>query len=120
MSRRPPKTTKSAKRSKGAHRHGRSSPPEVEIIYGRHPVLAALRNPSRVHRTLILTPEGRELLKQSFSSEVTALIAMATITSRFELDRMAPPGATHQGLLLETEPLPAPHIDDLCVGNAGD
>ena len=111
MARKHPKNERSEGRRGGPRRERRAGP---DLIYGTHAVLAALKNPARQHRRLMVTEESRALLDRAFTPEVAALIAGASVASRAELARLVPPGATHQGLILETEPLPPVHIEDLC------
>lgn len=112
MARRQPKKDRSEARG-GARRRGNRT--GADIIYGTHAVLAALQNPARSHRKLMLTEESRSLLERDFPPDVATLIASASFASRAELARLVPPGATHQGIILETEPLPSVHIEDLCA-----
>jgi 23S rRNA (guanosine2251-2'-O)-methyltransferase len=83
-------------------------------IYGRHAVAAALANPARRWRRLAVL-SGHE-------AEAQALIAAAAAIRRGEgepvrmleggaLAALLPPGAVHQGLALEAEPLPAADLD---------
>jgi 23S rRNA (guanosine2251-2'-O)-methyltransferase len=85
-------------------------------IYGRHAVAAALANPDRRWRCLLaLAPQ---------SQEAHALAAAARapwqgggepvrIVEREALAAILPPGAVHQGLAIEVEPLEAADLDDV-------
>lgn len=86
-------------------------------LYGRHPVVAALANPRRCWRRLAALA-GQE-------DEARALVAAAAARRRHHaddavlvLDRgrfaaMLPPGAVHQGLAIEVEPLPPTMLEDV-------
>ena len=85
-------------------------------LYGRHTVVAALANPERVWRRLVVLA-GEE-------TDAAALAAEARAERRGEgeavqvLDRPAmaallPDGAVHQGWALEVEPLVPPDLDDV-------
>ncbi len=79
---------------------GRLDPDQV--LWGRHPVLAALANPSREGRgRLFATPDrADELMREGLlqGREVERIEAR-------ELDRLLPPGAVHQGLAFKVAPL---------------
>ena len=85
-------------------------------LYGRHAVAAALANPERVWRRLVVLA-GEE-------AEAATLAATARAARRVDseplqlLDRAAlaallPEGAVHQGWALEVEPLVPPDLDDV-------
>jgi 23S rRNA (guanosine2251-2'-O)-methyltransferase len=83
--------------------------PMTDIIYGVHPVEAALSNPKRRLRRLWLTRNGHERLKMSFAT----LPLEPEIVHPRELDRKLEPGAVHQGIVLEADPLPSPALDEI-------
>ncbi len=85
-------------------------------LYGRHAVAAALANPERRWRRLVVLA-GHE-------NEATALVAGARAARRGSgaaisvLDQsgfaaILPRHAVHQGLALEVEPLPEPDLEDV-------
>lgn len=76
-------------------------------LYGSHPVEAALRNPQRKILRLLATDNAARRLGEVLSARQ---IAHEPTTPR-ELDRILGSEAVHQGLLLETEPLPEPNIE---------
>jgi 23S rRNA (guanosine2251-2'-O)-methyltransferase len=107
---------------KGSYRHRVKEAPRPgsdragRWLYGRHAVAAALANPERVWRRLIVLA-GEE-------AEAEARLATARASRRGDgeplraLDRAAleallPGGAVHQGWALEVEPLVPPDLDDL-------
>jgi len=81
-------------------------------IYGVHPVLAALGNPARNIESLLITSELWDRIGESMPSGMSA----PSIVTRAELDRRLPPGAVHQGIALQTEPLPPADLDVLLSG----
>jgi 23S rRNA (guanosine2251-2'-O)-methyltransferase len=82
---------------------------DAVILYGWHTVTAALRNPARRFRKLIVTENALRRLKED---GITPPVTPA-VTRPDEIDRMLTPDAVHQGLLAEADPLPSPGIEDL-------
>jgi 23S rRNA (guanosine2251-2'-O)-methyltransferase len=78
-------------------------------IYGWHTVTAALRNPARPIRRLLATENAARRL----SEEGIAPPAKLEIVRPSAIAERLLPDAVHQGLYLETDPLPAPAIEDL-------
>ncbi len=76
-------------------------------LYGLHAVAAALANPKRRLRRLVATAEGAAKLAQM------APAAAPDLLDRPALERLLPPGAVHQGLIVEAAPLPAPRLDQI-------
>lgn len=82
---------------------------ERVVLYGWHPVVEALDNPARPVLTLLATENGLRRLSERFPGRDL----QAQIVRPSEIDRLLTPDAVHQGLYLETEPLPAPALDAL-------
>lgn len=94
-----------------APREKRSPPPweggdgdadGVVLLYGIHPVEAALANPARVIAKLYLTENAENRMQ-------AALAARGVTAERVhprDLDKRLGEDTVHQGVLLETEPLP--------------
>jgi 23S rRNA (guanosine2251-2'-O)-methyltransferase len=77
------------------------------ILYGWHTVTAALRNPARqIHRLLATENAARRLAEEGITLR-PVLVRPDSIAERLL------PEAVHQGLYLETDPLPAPAIEEL-------
>ena len=97
--------------------------PRADLIYGFHPVLAALANPARRKQRLLLTREaGKSLGKHPGAPGLTALDngKMDCLTvNRQGIDAVLPPGAVHQGVVLECDPLPAPSLEEACAPGSG-
>ena len=79
------------------------------VMYGWHTVTAALRNPARRLRKLLATENAaRRLADEGVTSPITPeLVRPSAIAERLT------PDAVHQGLYLETDPLPSPAVEDL-------
>jgi 23S rRNA (guanosine2251-2'-O)-methyltransferase len=79
------------------------------ILYGWHTVAAALANPQRHIRKLMLTENAaRRLADENIAIPVTPEIVRPAL-----IDQRLGPDAVHQGLLAEADPLPSPDIDTL-------
>jgi 23S rRNA (guanosine2251-2'-O)-methyltransferase len=86
-----------------------SSPDGPVILYGWHTVAAALANPQRQIRKLLLTENAaRRLADDKIDIKVTPEIVRPSV-----IDQRLGPDAVHQGLLAEAEPLPSPDIETL-------
>jgi 23S rRNA (guanosine2251-2'-O)-methyltransferase len=72
------------------------------VIYGWHAVTAALRNPARPVRKLLATENAALRLADEGLTVTPVVVRPAAIAERLM------PDAVHQGLYLETEPLPSP------------
>ena len=79
------------------------------ILYGWHPVKAALENPARHIRRLLATENAvRRLGEEQVPLRVEPeLVRPQTIAQRLS------PDALHQGLLVEADPLPSPALEDI-------
>ena len=87
----------------------RRPPDGPVILYGWHPVRAALENPARRIRRLLATENAvRRLAEERVPLPVEPeLVRPQAIAQRLS------PDALHQGLLAEADPLPSPEIEDL-------
>jgi 23S rRNA (guanosine2251-2'-O)-methyltransferase len=92
-----------------AWRDREASPDGPVILYGWHTVAAALNNPQRHIRKLMLTENAaRRLADEKIALSVTPEIVRPAL-----IDARLGPDAVHQGLLAEADPLPSPDIDEL-------
>src|SRR6266699_1729187 len=92
-----------------ARRDREAGPDGPVILYGWHTVSAALANPQRTVRKLLLTENAaRRLADDNIDTRVTPEIVRPSL-----IDQRLGPDAVHQGLLAEADPLPAPDIDTL-------
>ncbi len=119
---------RSAQKSALQTSKGASKGAQSELIYGFHPVLAALRNAARHKQRLMLTKEA----KKSLANEVAELSALPNTNqpdietaltnchtvARAEIDNALPPGAVHQGFLLRCARLAAPDFVEICAPDA--
>ena len=80
------------------------------LIWGRHPVLAALANPARKgFGRLMATPDRAAEIETgnlSYGHKVEIMDGPM-------LDRMVPSGAVHQGLVFKVQPLEGVALDDI-------
>lgn len=91
------------------------------MLYGIHPVSAAWTNPERQCRHLYGTPPALASFQPVLDrAKDMGLKRPATVvTDRDAIERMLPPGAVHQGLALDSEPLPEVGLEDVLIA-AGD
>jgi 23S rRNA (guanosine2251-2'-O)-methyltransferase len=86
-----------------------AKPDGPAILYGWHTVAAALANPQRYIRKLMLTENAaRRLADDNIDTRVTPEIVRPSL-----IDQRLGPDAVHQGLLVEADPLPSPDLDTL-------
>ena len=79
------------------------------VLYGWHTVVAALSNPARGLKRLLLTENAARRLAED---HISPRLAPEIVHPR-DIDRLLSPDAVHQGLYAEVEPLNAPDIGDL-------
>jgi 23S rRNA (guanosine2251-2'-O)-methyltransferase len=92
-----------------AWRGGDAKPDGPAILYGWHTVVAALANPQRHIRKLMLTENAaRRLSDENIDTRVTPEIVRPNL-----IDARLGPDTVHQGLLAEADPLASPDIDTL-------
>ena len=85
----------------------------MDLLYGRHPVLEALRaGRRRVHRVLVAA--GAHGLDDLLREARQRQVPIATVDRR-QLDRLLP-GGHHQGLLAEADPFRYSRLQDLLGG----
>ena len=84
--------------------------PENDLIYGAHPVAAAVANPKRKLVKLWATENGAARIK----GEVKPLPLEPEIVHPRLLDHLLKSAdAVHQGIILEAKPLLQPHLDEI-------
>src|SRR5258708_74490 len=89
-----------------AWRERGASPDDPVILYGWHTVAAALANPQRRIRKLLLTENAaRRLADDNIDTRVPPEIVRPSL-----IDQRLGPDAVHQGLLAEADPPPSPDI----------
>jgi 23S rRNA (guanosine2251-2'-O)-methyltransferase len=86
-------------------------PDGVAILYGWHPVAAALRNPQRTIRKIFATENAAHRLAE----DGIALPVSPEIVRPEAIAARLTPDATHQGLLVEADTLPAIELEDIAT-----
>lgn len=115
---RPSAPSSPARREHGERRprSDRSGPKgrDSALIHGVHPVVAAWTNPERVCRRLLVAEAGAAAMGDAFETARSLGLRRPEPTpiAKEDLDRMLP-GAVHQGLALDAEPLPERDVGDL-------
>jgi 23S rRNA (guanosine2251-2'-O)-methyltransferase len=94
----------------GSRRERRSG--DHTILFGWHPVCAALENPERrFHRLLATENAARRLEEAGLTGKVRPEIVRPAA-----IDTLLSPDAVHQGIYAEVDPLPAPALDEIPPG----
>lgn len=75
------------------------------FLFGKHPVLAALANPMRKVKRLLVTKNTQKELEAELRSQRNLQLVEGG-----KLESMLPPGSVHQGIALECEPLAQPSL----------
>jgi 23S rRNA (guanosine2251-2'-O)-methyltransferase len=82
---------------------------ETVVMYGWHTVTAALRNPARTIRKFLVTENAaRKLTEEGIESMLLPEVVRPSAIAERLL-----PDAVHQGLYLETDPLPSPAVEKI-------
>jgi 23S rRNA (guanosine2251-2'-O)-methyltransferase len=77
-------------------------------LYGKHAALAALANPMRKIRRVLVTKNARaELGEKHFAS-----LKNISMVDGQKLEAMLPAGSVHQGIAVEAEPLEQPSLQE--------
>ncbi len=85
-------------------------------LFGVHPVLAALSNPSRQCRRLVWTKEVAARLGERLPPGAPA----PELLERGAIERLLGAASVHQGIALQAEPLAELSLTELCGGIAPD
>jgi 23S rRNA (guanosine2251-2'-O)-methyltransferase len=85
-----------------------------DILYGAHTALAALGNPRRRIRRILLTRNGAERFAEALQA---APGIEPEVVGPDDLDRLTGPEAVHQGIVVLADPLSQPRLDK--VGREG-
>jgi 23S rRNA (guanosine2251-2'-O)-methyltransferase len=87
------------------------------MLYGIHPVAMAWVNPERNCRHLYGTPPALAAFADTIeeAQRLDLKRPPAIAVDRDAIERMLPPGAVHQGLALDAEPLPEVGLDDVLI-----
>ena len=76
-------------------------------IYGLHAVIAALRNPDRTVRRILVTENVSKNLQEWADTGVLSIV------SRKDIDRNLEPNAVHQGIAAQIEPLATRSVKEI-------
>ncbi|MCP5368051.1 MAG: 23S rRNA (guanosine(2251)-2'-O)-methyltransferase RlmB [Hyphomicrobiales bacterium] len=90
-------------------------------LYGLHAVAAALANPARRCRRLVVAAQSRDEVGDRLAAAARAggHGLTAEVADRRDLEALLPPGAVHQGVGLLAEPLPEPSLEDVLAAAVG-
>lgn len=91
--------------------------PAERWLYGAHAVLAALHNPARRCRQLLMTEDAARRLEHEIAALPAASVA-PVVTTRGDIERRLSEGAVHQGVALEADPLPTQDLPALVAALA--
>jgi len=100
-------------RKHSKQRHSASTNAGHVVIYGLHSVEAALRNPLRNHHKILLTSNAAKRLNETLSSLNPDTLKIETVSVE-KIAKFCTQDAVHQGVYLETSPLPELDIDTIC------
>ncbi|TAL37863.1 MAG: 23S rRNA (guanosine(2251)-2'-O)-methyltransferase RlmB [Alphaproteobacteria bacterium] len=80
--------------------------PSSAYIYGVHAVRAALQNPRRIMQRLLVTESGFEAVREAYDAARNDGIKVpdATYVESYDIERLLPRDAVHQGILLDAQP----------------
>ena len=97
---------------RGAGRAGSSGAQtgENHYLFGLHTVRAALENPHRIWRKLLVTRNALQRLDIAHINENSSNVELSEARN---LDRLVGKDAVHQGVVLQVEPLNMPAIEDV-------
>jgi 23S rRNA (guanosine2251-2'-O)-methyltransferase len=108
---------------KTADRGGKSTPPANRNgsywIYGVHAVLAAVANPCRRRRRLLVAAAQADTLGARLEQASLDGGPAPESLGRREIEALLPAGAVHQGLALLADPLPDTALEDIGKQSAG-
>lgn len=82
-------------------------------LYGTHAVRAALANPARRPRRLLVATDGDGGRAADWAALLPPGGIAPELVDRNALDRALPAGAIHQGVALKADPLEPPALEDL-------
>lgn len=82
------------------------------LLYGRHPVIAAINNPNRKINKIFCTKENAEDIKKALNHNKRN--CPVNIIDRKEMDKMLPRDSVHQGYAISCQELEDYTLDDIC------
>lgn len=84
------------------------------LLYGKHACLAALANPMRKIKRVLVTKNTRDELGEKTFSKIKNI----QIIEGKKLDDMLPREAVHQGIVLECDAISQPSLQDFLAGES--
>ena len=89
--------------------------PSSAFLYGIHAVKEALQNPKRLIQRLLVTDAGFENIREAYdAAQGEGLkVPQPQIVDGFDLERLLPRDAVHQGVLLDVQPLEEMFLPDV-------
>lgn len=84
------------------------------VLYGKHAVFSALKNPKRQIMKLMILKENESELKKEFAGQVYQIV------QKKDMEKLLAPNAVHQGYVLITKPLPSMFLEDLIEKTANE
>lgn len=83
------------------------------LLYGRHPVVAAINNPKRQINTIYVTQDNFSEIKSLCMTAKRGTTLIKTV-DRKEIEKLLPAGSVHQGLVAAVKELDGYTLDDVC------
>lgn len=90
----------------------------AHILYGKHAALAALANPMRRIKRVIITKNTRDELASSSHAKLISSVKNLQIIEGKKLDDMLPGEAVHQGIAIECDALAQPNLQEFLASPA--
>lgn len=101
------------KNQKKDYRDRKKEDSTTVLLYGKHPVLEALKNKNRIIRKLYCTKNSSNFINENFDSEKVKSFNIEILRPE-QIDKVLKgSNITHQGIVLETERLKQPDIKTL-------
>ncbi len=99
-------------KSRADSRNDRGAPQQL-WVYGRHAVVAALKNPARPIKRVLATPSGAEFLREQRVPQERLVNAAASTLEA--IDVVLHEGAVHQGLAAMVGDIPRARLKETCA-----
>lgn len=97
-----------------AKNHNNNSNRNSLILYGRHPVLAALNNPQRSINKILTTKDNLEVIKSTCKKN-NLTTDIINVVDKKEIDKLLPKEAVHQGFVAYCKELEDYALEDICI-----
>mgnify|MGYP000235829665 CR=1 FL=1 len=111
-----PKNPPSNGASRGAPKEHAKQPQQGLWLYGKHAVLAALENPMRKIKRLMVTKRSHDQYQEDLTEIHLKHRSLHPEIATIEVfEKNLPTDSVHQGIALLTAPLPDAHMDECCA-----